>query len=223
MVPYRKTYPLPEHVSYEEAALLDCVAVAVHGARYARLSPADRVAVVGDGAIGLSTAQVAKALGVGKVLLAGHHDRSLRIAEELGVDVALNSRDEGFEEAARDALEGGADVVFETVGGRGSGLETALKLVKPGGRIVIMGVFTQTPPLPFRELLRREIDLIFAWSYSKWNGVPEYRIALEMVSSGRVNTSRMITHRFPLREIAEGFRAALNKYESGALKVVILP
>jgi threonine dehydrogenase-like Zn-dependent dehydrogenase len=71
-------------------------------------------------------------------------------------------------------------------------------------------------------LLRNEVNLLFSWSYAKWNGVPEFQIAIDLLESGKVDAETIITHRFQLDNINDAFLAALNKYESGVTKVVVL-
>jgi len=60
-------------------------------------------------------------------------------------------------------------------------------------------------------------------SYAAWDGVPEFKIALDMMMAGRFQPEKLITHRFPLEETAAGFAAASDKTESGAIKVLIIP
>ena len=75
----------------------------------------------------------------------------------------------------------------------------------------------------YRAANRKEIDLRWCNSYSTWNGVREYQVALDMVAAGRVKAEPLVTHRFPLQEIATAFRAADDKKASGAVKVVVQP
>jgi len=94
-------------------------------------------------------------------------------------------------------------------------------MAKPGGIIVVVGSFAKPVELNFRHLLRNEIDLVFSWSYSTWQGVPEFEIALDLLARGELDAESLITHKFPLDRISDAFHAALNKGESGALKVLI--
>jgi threonine dehydrogenase-like Zn-dependent dehydrogenase len=71
--------------------------------------------------------------------------------------------------------------------------------------------------------MRKEVELRWVWSYGMWEGVPEYRIALDMLIDGRVDAAPLITHRFPLEEIGQAFAAADDKRASGAIKVLVMP
>jgi L-iditol 2-dehydrogenase len=218
-----KVFPLPDSVSYEEAAILDCLAVGVHAVHRAGVTITDAVAVIGDGAIGLSTLEVARAAGSRKTALIGHHEGNLKIAKKVGADVAINSaRSDEVEEVMRLTGGEGCEVVFETVGGMADTMESAVQIAKPGGTIVVIGSFAKSVELNFRHLLRNEIDLVFSWSYSTWEGAPEFEIALDLLTRGELNAKALITHKFPLDRISDAFHAALNKDESGALKVLLV-
>ncbi|MBD3183287.1 alcohol dehydrogenase catalytic domain-containing protein [Candidatus Poribacteria bacterium] len=218
----KKAFPIPGNVSYEEAALLDCLTVGVHAVHRGNVGITDSVAVIGDAAIGFSTLEVAKAAGAKKIILIGHHDENLDVGKKVGADVIINSADVNDIEAVMEATNGqGCDVVFETVGGTADTLDTAVKIARTGGRIVIIGMFRKPLSLEFGRLMRNEIDIIFSWSYSTWNGIPEFAIALELLARGELDAEALITHKYPIDKISDAFEAALNKRESGALKVLI--
>ena len=218
-----KVFLLPDNVSYEEAAILDCLAVGVHAIHRAGTTITDSIAVMGDGAIGLSVLEVAKATEVRKAALIGHHNSNLEIARKVGADIAVNSlTDDVTEEIMRLTDGAGCDVVFETVGGSSDTMEKAFQIAKPGGKIVVIGIFTREMSMDLLKPLRYEIDIIFSYSYSTWKGIPEFEIALDMLSRGMLDAKSLITHRFPLDRINDAFQAALNKSESGALKVLVI-
>ena len=224
VVPEEKAFLLPESMSYDEAAVLDCLAVGVHAVRQAGLIPPEVVAILGDGAVGISTLEVAKACGARRAILVGHHDSSLRIAERVGADATVNGQKEDPVQRTLELTDGaGADVVFETVGGTAESMSEAASIVHPGGRIVVVGSFTRSPVLDFRQLLLKEVDIRFSWSYAAWQGVPEFRIALDLLARGDLDARAMITHTYPLDRLSDAFQAALNKRESGALKVLVQP
>ncbi len=217
-----KVFPLPDKVSYEEAAILDCLAVGVHAVHRGGVTVKDAVCVIGDAAIGLSTLEVARAAGAKRLALIGHHEGNLEIGRKVGADIAVNSAASDEVEEIMQFTDGeGCDVVFETVGGLANTMESAVKMARPGGTIVVIGMFRRPVQLDFGRLMRNEIDLVFSWSYSTWEGVPEFEIALDLLSRGELDAGSLITHRFPLDRISDAFEAALNKGESGALKVLI--
>ncbi len=217
-----KVFPLPDNVSYDEAAILDCFAVGVHAIHRARITITDSIAVIGDGAIGLSTLEVAKATGIKNAFLIGHHQNNLEIGKKVGADYTINSAKEDEVDKVIQLTEGkGVDIVFETVGGTSRTIEKAIKMTKPGGRVVVIGIFTKPVELDLWRSLRYEIDIIFSYSYSMWDCHTEYEIALDLLSRGKLDAISLITHKFPIDNISEAFYTALNKEKSRALKVLI--
>ena len=217
-----KAFPLPDNVSFEEAALLDCLAVGVHAAHRANVKITDNIAVIGDGAIGLSTVQMARVAGARRLALIGHHEKNMNIGVKVGADVVIDSSKSDVAEEIMKFTDGqGCHVVFETVGGMTNTIENAIRMARPGGRIVVIGSFAKSMELSFRHLLRNEIDLTYSWSYATWDGVPEFLIALDLLAREKLDAVSLITHRFPIDDISEAFQAALNKEKSGALKVLI--
>ncbi|MFQ6041815.1 MAG: zinc-binding dehydrogenase [Candidatus Poribacteria bacterium] len=221
--PENKVFKLPDGVSYEAAALLDCVAVGVHAVQRFKTEMTDTAVVLGDAAIGLSTMQVAKANGARRVGVVGHHDNSLRIAEKIGADFTINGNTEDAAGKVMEFTDGfGADVIYESVGGMSTTMTEAVNMVRPGGAIIVIGSFPQQPKMNFRRLLRYEVNLLFSWSYSRWQGIPEFQIAIDLLKEAKVDAEAIITHKFPLGQIGDAFHAALNKYESKATKVVVM-
>jgi len=217
-----KVFPIPDHVSYDESAILDCFAVGVHAIHKAGITITDTVAVIGDGAIGLSTLEIAKATGAKKLALIGHHQKNLEIAKKVGAELVINSSTEDEIQKIMQFTDGlGVDVVFETVGSTSGTMEKAVQMAKPGGKVVVIGIFTRPIELNFWRPLRYEVDIISSYSYSTWKGQSEFEIALELLSKGKLDANSLITHRFPLEKLIDAFKTALNKEEYGALKVLV--
>jgi threonine dehydrogenase-like Zn-dependent dehydrogenase len=217
-------YPLPDDLSTEQAAILDVYAVAVHAIHRVPMSPVDTVAILGTGAIGLATAQVAKAAGAGKVIVVGRRAAPLELARQIGCDETVNASQLNIGEAVRTLTKGrGADVVFEAVGGVAPTLVQAIEATARGGRVGVIGAFREPQGLDSQLCMRKELSLHWVWSYGLWHGVPEYQIALDMLVGGRVTAAPLITHRFSLAHIGEAFAAAADKHRSGAIKVLVIP
>lgn len=220
--PANKVFKLPENISYKAASIVDCVAVGVHAVQRCPTELIDTAVILGDAAIGLSTMQVAKANGARHAVIIGHHESSLEIARKVGADFTINSNEEDPVSKIMEITHGkGADVIYESVGGYATTLEEAQELVRPGGTIVVIGIFRKMPELNFGRLLRNETNLLFSWSYSTWDGVPEFQIALDLIAERNVLTEPLITHMFPLEKIDMAFKTALDKYHSNALKVLV--
>lgn len=222
--PGDKVFRIPDNVSDDAAAILDCLACGVHAVQRYAPGFTDTAVVLGDAAIGLSSLAVAKANGAGRAGVIGHHAHALEIARRLGADFTLNSHEQDPIEAVRELTGGlGADVVYESVGGTASTLVEAAQLVRPGGTIVVIGCFTDAPAPDWRRLMRYEVNLLFSWSYACWNGVPEFQLALDLLAFGKVDSAAMVTHHFPLSQVDQAFQAALKKGDSKATKVLVTP
>jgi 2-desacetyl-2-hydroxyethyl bacteriochlorophyllide A dehydrogenase len=225
LAPAENVFLLPDHLSLEAAALADVYACAVHALHRAPLRPTDTVVVFGTGPVGLAVGQVARLAGARQILLVGRRDEALDLAVRAGAaDQGINSRREDPAEAVLERTDGqGAEVVFEAVGGAFGALAPAVAAAARGGTIVLLGAFVGDVAVPYREANRRELDLRWSSSYSTWNGVRELQIALDLIAEERVATAPLLTHRFPLTEIAQAFQAANDKGTSGAVKVLIQP
>lgn len=217
-------YPLPDAVSTDAAAILDVVAVAVHANHRVHVQPWESVAVIGCGPIALCIGMIARSCGPRRVIMVGLDDPTLRFAQELGAcDITINSGASDLTEAVREATDGGADVVFEAVGGTAPTFPQALEIAAPGARIAEVGTFQVPQTFPPQIPRRKELTVFWCDSYATWRGVREYQIAIDMVADGRVRADRLITHRFPLDDIATAFSVADQKLQNGAVKTVVLP
>jgi L-iditol 2-dehydrogenase len=222
--PGDKVFRIPDGVSDDAASILDCLAVGVHAIQRYAPNFDETAVVLGDAAIGLCTLQVAKATGAGRAGVIGHHAHALNIANRVGADFTINSHEQDALQAVHDLTGGlGADVVYESVGGTSTTLAEAAQLVRPGGTIVVIGCFTDAPPPDWRRLMRREVNLLFSWSYARWNGVPEFQLSLDLLEAGKVDTEALVTHHFPLDQVDKAFQAALRKGDSKATKVLVTP
>jgi L-iditol 2-dehydrogenase len=228
--PEGKVFKLPENVSYEEASTLDCIAVAVHAAKLSGIKGQETALVLGAGTMGLLTMQTVKAFGAGAVYQTGTYDFQTKLAEELGADAAVNARTEdlskrmieltGKEKVRGGEVPRGVAHIFEAVGGPKSPLEEALKMVRRGGTVTVIG--TLRKPVNISSFVMREVKIIGSSSYAYYNREPEFEIALNLLSSSKVNAERLITHTFPLEEIKQAFNVAADK-QSKSIKVVVKP
>ncbi len=222
--PARNVYPLPDSVDMQQASFLDVYACAVHALRLAPVTVDDTVVVQGAGPIGLTALELYKLGGAKRVIVCDIVDKALQMATSLGADAVINSAQVDPVAALMDLTDGqGAEVVVEAVGGNAPTFAIDCKMAARSGTVVVIGMFSRPQTLETAEVQRKEVRLVFSNSYALWNGVPEFKIALDMLAAGKLKAAPYITHTFPLERIAEGFAAADNKQASGAIKVLILP
>lgn len=222
----RNVFELPEHVSLEAGSLLDVYACAVHALNRLPAPAADAAVVIGTGALGLATGQVARAAGFGKVIVVGRREEALGAALDAGAadEVVNASASEEVGAAVRELTGGeGADAVFETVGGEGDTISGAIAAASFGGTVVVMGCFWRGVSVPYAPAASKEVVLRWSNGYSSWRGEREYGAALGLVSARRVAPEPLITHRFALEDVARAFAAAADKRASNAVKVVVKP
>jgi L-iditol 2-dehydrogenase len=198
---------IPDGVTFEEAALTEPLAVAVHCvAHRCGIRKGDTVVVFGAGAIGLLAAQVAAAEGAGKVLLTG---TSRDVAQRFKVAASLGMATFNVEEADLVAevmsmtARCGADAVIEASGSPRA-IEQGLRLLRRGGRMGISGITGQpTVTVNWDGLISKAVSLFFAYSSTN----PDWEKALGLLAEGRVRTKPLITHSFRLDEWQEAFQA----------------
>jgi L-iditol 2-dehydrogenase len=210
---------IPDNISFEDAALTEPLVVVNHGLlERATISPASTVVVLGAGTIGLMSIQVAKAIGVAHVILAGTSKDGVRLAlgKELGADTIVNVEEENLREVvSRLTSNDGADVVIEASGSPKASAET-IHLAARAGKVIVIGLTGSPVSIDWDLAVFKEIDVHFSKSSTYMSWVR----ALKMISSGDVKTAPLITHRFGL----EDWREALRVTETGeAVKALVIP
>jgi threonine dehydrogenase-like Zn-dependent dehydrogenase len=113
------------------------------------------------------------------------------------------------------------DLVVETVGGAADTLDTAAAACRPGGTICVLGAFTRSPTFPALFVLAKELRIIGSFVYSRAGARADYDIVLDLLRrQGKHVADTLITHRFPLDDIAGAFATASDK-TTGSIKVTI--
>lgn len=211
--------PSPSDLSDEQILFLtDILPTGYYAAENADLEPGKTVAVVGCGPVGLFAIMSAQLFGPARILAIDTVERRLELARELGaIPVDASRQDPGT--AVLDATDGrGADAVIEAVGAAQT-VQLAFDLVRIGGVVSVVGVLLQ-PDFPFPMGTAFMKDLTFRIGLVN---VPRFvPTLLPLIRSGRIDPTRLISHRLPL---AEGRRAyeMFDKKEDGCLKVTLTP
>ena len=215
-------FPIPDHMSWEEAALVEPLAVSVHGVRRGKMSGGETVLVLGAGNIGLTAVAAARGMGAGQIFVSARHQHQADMAKRLGADQALPDKGPELWEALADATEGrGADLTLETVGGRTDAtIQQSIEYTRGQGRIVILGGFWVPITIDWIKPLIKEQSIVFSSCYSILDGRDDYEIAIDLMASGRAPLKQIVTHKFPLEEIQKGIDTAYDK-STGSIKVQI--
>ncbi|MFF8594185.1 alcohol dehydrogenase catalytic domain-containing protein [Streptomyces sp. NPDC015220] len=210
-------HPLPAGVANEDAVLLADVFPTAYevGVLNGRLRPGDTVAVVGAGPVGLAAIATAHLFAPERIIAVDVAPARLEAARELGAEAVADAR-EAPEQLVADLTGGlGADVVVEAVG-LPETFEMCTRMVRPGGRVANVGVHGRPVTLHLEELWIRDLTIT--------TGLVDTRCTptlLRMAAAGRLPTSRLVTHTFPLERIEEAYEVFGHAAETGALKVVL--
>jgi len=216
-VPARILYRLPDALSFEEAAMLEAVSVALHGVRLAELKGKETALVIGAGMIGLLTLQAAKVAGCSLVIVADIDATRLKLASDMGADEGLQaSSAELVSEVLRVTGGRGVDVVLEAVG-RDETVGAAIDCVRKGGTVVLVGNIAREVTLPLQKVVTRQIRL-----QGSCASAGEYPKAMELVSSGRIKVGPLITAVAPLEDGPSWFER-LHGREPSLMKIVLDP
>jgi len=212
------TLKLPSNVSFEEATLIEPVGCCIRAQNKVGVRKGDSVAVVGAGPSGIIHTMLAKIAGAKQVLITDLVDYRLRMAERFGADLALHHQSENVVERVKQATKNrGADIVIVTAP-NAKAIEDSVHVVRRGGKILL---FAPTQPdqyarLSPHRLFFSEITVVPSYSVSH----VETRKALQLITSGKLKTKELITHRFPLSQTQEAFQTAAKSKE--CLKIVVV-
>lgn len=198
---------LPDHVSFEEGACIEPLSVGVHSNKLAKVRFGQTVVVFGAGPVGLLTGAVAKAFGASDVVFVDVFDQKLERAKNFGATHVINSTKlpKNDPQALADEVEkllGGAlaDVVFECSGAE-SCIDAGVKATKNGGTMVQIGMGKNYVNFPIAEVSGKEMTLVGCFRYS----YGDYKDAVNLVSTGRVDVKKLITHRFSFEDAAKAY------------------
>eukprot|EP01094_Clydonella_sp_ATCC50884_P022424 TRINITY_DN5137_c0_g1_i1.p1 TRINITY_DN5137_c0_g1~~TRINITY_DN5137_c0_g1_i1.p1 ORF type:complete len:348 (-),score=96.40 TRINITY_DN5137_c0_g1_i1:196-1239(-) len=208
-------FKLPDHVSFDEGAMLEPLSVGLHAAQRGGVSLGHTVLIVGAGPIGLMCMIAAKACGATRVLMSDLKSSRLAVARQLGAhDTFCVGEAPTLEEAIASGAVPRPDVTFECSGAQRA-IATAIKATASGGVVVLVGLGAAEVTIPIIDAATREVDLRGIFRYAN-----TYPKALALVSSGVVDVKPVVTHRFPLEEMLQAFEIA-HSASDGAIKVAV--
>jgi len=212
---------LPDTLNWELGALVEPLSVSMHGVHQGRVTTEDRAVVFGAGPIGLGVVLVLKYYGVKDIVVVDLSEHRLAAARELGAETF--KADDGdlsaflLERHGSAEVMGmpvsGTDVYFEATGA-GAVFDQAVNLSKMGARIVVLGVHKVPVEFDLINLLIRELTVTGSMAYPV-----EFPQVIEMLTSGKVDPSVLVSHRFPLSEFTKAFQTAQDQGQ--AIKVLV--
>lgn len=215
--PAHKTYKLPEGMSFTEGALVEPLSVGIHAVQRGHVSVGKTVTILGGGCIGMCTLLAAKAWGASRIIVCDLFGSHLKKTLAIGATDVINSRQtNAIEEIMRLTDGAGTDVVFETAGSPITAEQTS-HIVKRGGTIVMVGNILKEVPFSFRNLYKKEAEVRAVFRYNN-----TYPVAIQAISSGRLNAMDIVTNVFPFSESEQAFCTALDDKENCVKCVICL-
>ena len=210
-----KVVKLPDDFTFEQGALVEPAAVAVHAVSRAPELAGRNVAVLGAGPIGNLVAQVARARGA-NVLITDLSAFRLDVAGQCGIAHTSNANDEDLSSACGRAFAGDdLDVVFECVGVEAT-LTAAIDVIGKGGTLIVVGVFGEKPRVDVGLVQDRELTLRGTLMYQR----PDYEEAVRLIAAGKIATSPLDSKHFALDDYAEAY-AFIDANRERSMKVFI--
>jgi L-iditol 2-dehydrogenase len=215
-IPAGNVVAIPDAISFRAATVVEPLAVILHALDMTRLEAGETVAVMGAGPIGLLSAAVARMAGAGRVIIADRIAPRLALARELGADLTVDITRESVVEAILDSTGGkGAHLIVDAAG-KPDSLNPALRAVRPGGRIVLIGIPSETlTGVDLHTAMHRETTL-YVLKRSNRND----HAAIQLIESGQIAAEKLVTHRFPLGRADRAF-ATVAEYADGVGKAVV--
>lgn len=210
VAPEQTLYKIPDHVSYDEAVMVEPLAVGVHAVREAGLSPGESALILGGGTIGLCTLAAAREAGVMTTVVTDAVDFNLAVAREMGATATVNVRKEDLNQVVAQVTGGqGLDVALVTVG-LSPVVNQGLAALKKRGRVVVIALFEDklTIDNPFM-IVGGERTVRGSQTYTRH----DMRTALDLIASGRVDAKAFITQRLPMSQVQRGFEIVDQKLE----------
>ena len=216
-VPASVLVALPDRVSFEHAAFAEPLGVCLHAVRLVDPAPGSTAVVVGTGMIGLLLLQVARTAGCERVIAVDLDPAKLELALKLGATEAINPNSSDPVAHIIELTGGkGADCAWEAVGSS-SPLDTAIRSVRKGGKVGLVGNVSASTEFPLQAVVTRELTL-----YGSCASAGEFGDAIGMIADGKVSVESLITDRGGLVDAPDLFDR-LHRNEPGHLKCMIRP
>ena len=211
VVPERACFPISDELPLEEAVFTELLSCVIGGTQRVGLQPGDSAVILGAGPVGLTFLLIFKAAGAGKIIVSEPAPFRADFARKLGADRVIDPRQEDLAEIVVRETGWGADVVVDAVG---SLLSQALSLARRGGIVLLFGMNQRASGTVRQyDITRDELTI-----QGTFIGVNTFSPAIQMLESGALKPSTLITHRLPLGRIEDGI-AALRAGE--AIKVLL--
>jgi L-iditol 2-dehydrogenase len=215
VMPEENCFPIPDHMSFAEAAISEPLAIGVYAVKQSIPMKDAKVGILGFGPIGMSVMLPAQAYGAETFYVTDKIAERLKLAQELGATWTGNPDKTDVVEAINSKEIRQLDVVFECCGQQDA-VDNALEILKPGGTLMLIGI-PEEEKLCFNMdyMRRKEVTII---NVRRQNHCVQE--ALDLIADGRINVSKMATHFYNFKNTREAFDL-VEGYRDGVMKAII--
>ncbi len=216
-IPQHILYKIPDNVTFEQAAMVEAVAVALHSINIAGIKTGDKCVVVGTGMIGTFILKLLKLSGASKTIAVDIDSKRLEQAKRAGADYTfLSSESDIVEKIVALTNNRGADISFEAVG-KSESLNIAIDLIRKGGKAILVGNVSPKVEFPLQKVVTRELKVLGSCAIRG-----EYEVVLDLIETGKISVDDQISVVAPLSEGALWFNKLYRKEEK-LNKVILIP
>jgi len=216
-IPQHILYKIPDSVTFEQAAMVEAVAVALHSVNIAVFKTGETCVVVGAGMIGTFILKLLRLSGASKIIAIDVNNSHLDQAKRAGADYAFLSSESNIDEKIIALTNNrGADVTFEAVG-RSESVNLAIDMVRKGGKVILVGNVSPMVEFPLQKVVTRELTVLGSCAIRG-----EYEVVLNLLETGKITVDDQISVVAPLSEGAVWFDK-LYKKEEKLNKVILVP
>lgn len=213
-LPSELVYRFPNSISFDEAALIEPLTIALYAASQAGFLVEKRVAVVGQGPIGILLDQVLQSGGAHVIGIDVLPER-LNFAKKQGwVHETLNPKDTAFSLRLKEMSNVGVDASFEAVG-RETTVKLCIDITRRDGDIFLLGIFEKPARLDLMRVIKKELNI-----YGSWTCAFSFPHAIDMVAEKKILLKPLITHIYKFTDVAKAFSDAAS-YSNKRIKTII--
>lgn len=206
-------YKLPDHITYEQGAMIEPISVAMHAADRSGITPGKSAAIIGCGPIGGCLLLVLKAYGVNRVWMTDVVPGRLDFMKSIGADGAFQVQNLSQKEMET-VIPEQVDVVFDTTCNENA-INAGFHWLKKGGNLVLVGVPTGQKSLDVKTAFSKELSILTTFRYAN-----TYQPAIGLIASGKLKPELLVSKVFPLREAEQAMKTAIEQ-KNEVMKVLI--
>ena len=215
VMPEDQCIKLEDSQAIEDGALSEPLAIGLYAVKLAELQPGAKIGILGYGPIGFSVMSMAKAYGIEKIYVSEKIEERCQMAKEQGTTAVFNPLHQHVEAEISKSEPLLLDVVFECCGQQDA-MDTAIHSLKPGGKLIVIGI-PEFDNWTFKADIARRHELSIIHARRQNHCADE---TLELMAQGKVDGAKMMTHHYNLDDVSDAFELVKN-YKDGVMKAMI--